>query len=135
LNRNSSNYQIILLLSKWYKKVNQKMHRKMNYLNQANSFSKIVNKTVSCQMNRVLIKKIADRILIFMNLIKKDLEHFCQKQGSIFCLMSVLLLFLSKYYFFTNYLFRIMNEIRKRYESVGNYMMANKFKGVFERWS
>lgn len=28
-----------------------------------------------------------------------------------------------------------MNEIRKRYESVGNYMMANKFKGVFERWS
>jgi hypothetical protein len=135
LNRNSSNYQIILLLSKWYKKVNQKMHRKMNYLNQANIFSKIVNKTVSCQMNRVLIKKIADRILIFMNLIKKDLEHFCQKQGSISCLMSVLLLFLSKYYFFTNYLFRIMNEIRKRYESVGNYMMANKFKGVFERWS
>ena len=111
------------------------MHRKMNYLNQANSFSKIVNKTVSCQMNRVLIKKIADRILIFMNLIKKDLEHFCQKQGSISCLMSVLLLFLSKYFFYTNYLLRIMNEIRKRYESVGNYMMANKFKGVFERWS
>jgi hypothetical protein len=86
-------------------------------------------------MNRVLKKTIAGRSLIFMNLIKKDLEHFCQKQGSISCLMSVLLLFLSKYYFFTNYLFRIMNEIRKRYESVGNYMMANKFKGVFERWS
>jgi hypothetical protein len=31
--------------------------------------------------------------------------------------------------------FRIMNEIRKRYENVGNYMMANKFKKIFDRWS
>jgi hypothetical protein len=30
---------------------------------------------------------------------------------------------------------KIMNEMRKRYESVGNYMMANKFKKIFERWS
>jgi len=28
-----------------------------------------------------------------------------------------------------------MNEMRKRYESVGNYMMANKFKKIFDRWS
>ena len=25
--------------------------------------------------------------------------------------------------------------MRKRYESVGNYMMANKFKKIFDRWS
>ena len=86
-------------------------------------------------MNRVLIKMIVGKNLIFMNLIKKDLEHYCLKQGSTSCQMNVLLLFLSKYFFYTNYLLRIMNEIRKRYESVGNYMMANKFKGVFERWS
>ena len=30
---------------------------------------------------------------------------------------------------------KIMNEMRKRFESVGNYMMANKFKKVFDRWS
>lgn len=30
---------------------------------------------------------------------------------------------------------KIMNEMRKRYESVGNYMMANKFKKIFDRWS
>jgi hypothetical protein len=29
----------------------------------------------------------------------------------------------------------IMNELRKRYEENGNYMMANKFKQVFDRWS
>lgn len=28
-----------------------------------------------------------------------------------------------------------MDEMRRRYESVGNYMMANKFKKIFERWS
>ena len=28
-----------------------------------------------------------------------------------------------------------MNEMRKRYESVGNYMMANKYKKIFDRWS
>jgi hypothetical protein len=28
-----------------------------------------------------------------------------------------------------------MNEIRKRYESIGDYMMANKFKKIFDRWS
>ena len=30
---------------------------------------------------------------------------------------------------------KIMNEMRKRYEAAGNYMMANKFKKIFERWS
>lgn len=30
---------------------------------------------------------------------------------------------------------KIMNEIRKRYEAVGDYMMANKFKKIFDRWS
>jgi len=30
---------------------------------------------------------------------------------------------------------KIMNEMRKRYESVGNYMMANKYKKIFDRWS
>jgi hypothetical protein len=30
---------------------------------------------------------------------------------------------------------KIMNEMRKRYESEGNYMQANKFKRVFDRWS
>lgn len=30
---------------------------------------------------------------------------------------------------------KIMNEMRKRYEGVGNYMMANKFKKIFDRWS
>jgi hypothetical protein len=25
--------------------------------------------------------------------------------------------------------------MRKRYESVGNYMMANKYKKIFDRWS
>jgi len=28
-----------------------------------------------------------------------------------------------------------MNEIRKRYEHVGDYMMANRFKKIFDRWS
>lgn len=30
---------------------------------------------------------------------------------------------------------KIMNEIRKRYEGIGDYMMANKFKKIFDRWS
>jgi hypothetical protein len=30
---------------------------------------------------------------------------------------------------------KIMNEMRKRHESEGNYMLANKFKRVFDRWS
>ena len=30
---------------------------------------------------------------------------------------------------------RIMNEVRKRSEANGNYMLANKFKKVFDRWS
>jgi hypothetical protein len=30
---------------------------------------------------------------------------------------------------------KIMNEMRKRYEISGNYMMANKFKKIFDRWS
>ena len=28
-----------------------------------------------------------------------------------------------------------MNEMRKRYELMGNYLMANKFKKIFDRWS
>lgn len=28
-----------------------------------------------------------------------------------------------------------MNEMRKRYEATGNYLMANKFKKIFDRWS
>jgi hypothetical protein len=27
-----------------------------------------------------------------------------------------------------------MDELRKRYEKSGNYMMANKFKKIFDRW-
>ena len=30
---------------------------------------------------------------------------------------------------------KVMNDMRKRYESVGNYLMANKFKKIFDRWS
>jgi|TARA_B110001450_G_scaffold169057_1_gene157604 hypothetical protein len=30
---------------------------------------------------------------------------------------------------------KVMDEMRKRYEAVGNYMMANKFKKIFDRWS
>jgi hypothetical protein len=30
---------------------------------------------------------------------------------------------------------KIMNEMRKRHETDGNYMMANKFKRIFDRWS
>jgi hypothetical protein len=30
---------------------------------------------------------------------------------------------------------KIMNEMRKRHESDGNYMLANKFKRIFDRWS
>lgn len=28
-----------------------------------------------------------------------------------------------------------MDELRRRYEQKGNYMMANRFKKYFERWS
>jgi hypothetical protein len=30
---------------------------------------------------------------------------------------------------------KVMDQVRKREEAKGNYMMANKFKKVFERWS
>jgi hypothetical protein len=30
---------------------------------------------------------------------------------------------------------KIMNEMRKRFEMDGNYVMANKFKQVFDKWS
>lgn len=28
-----------------------------------------------------------------------------------------------------------MDELRRKYEILGNYMMANRFKKVFDRWS
>ena len=28
-----------------------------------------------------------------------------------------------------------MDELRKKYEKIGNYMMANKYKKIFDRWS
>ena len=30
---------------------------------------------------------------------------------------------------------KVMDELRKYYEKDGNYMMANKFKKIFDRWS
>ena len=30
---------------------------------------------------------------------------------------------------------KIMDQMRKRYEKTGDYMMSNQFRRIFERWS
>lgn len=30
---------------------------------------------------------------------------------------------------------KVINEMRKRYEGAGNYLMANRYKKIFDRWS
>ena len=36
---------------------------------------------------------------------------------------------------FTDSICRVMDEMRKRFELADNYMMANHFRKIFERWS
>jgi hypothetical protein len=106
------------------KYIGQKQDQKLSLPPLVESIQPSLKESPRSNNMKSLFSTKSQKSMTAYDLDKQKFGHLLPKTGVYFLPDERIIVFL-----------KCVNDMRKRYEQAGNYLMANKFKRLFDRWS